>query len=77
MLTRLSLTLFDLKILMKSWSVIFISETFFFLLEGSTACRRRIANSEFGAKPSEIRGLMISYASRTPEPSSSQAMNKF
>ena len=76
--SRASLTLLLRKILTKSWSVILRAPSLFcpFYL-GSKACRSLTAKSELGARPRLMSGLMISSASRVPEPSSSHDMKRF
>ncbi len=77
MLTRCSLTLSLLKILTKSFKVILRSSFLLSKALGSRACKIFEANLESYDNPSLIKGLIISSASNTPDPSSSQDINKF
>ena len=77
MLSKQSLTLLLLKILMKSGRVIFRSVLSFSDFDlGSSAVRILLANSESGARPRLTNGLIISSADNSPEPSSSQDRNR-
>ena len=77
--TKFSLILSFLNILIKSCKVIFKSSFCLFSLPylESKAYNILVANFESDERPNPTKGLIISSASNTPEPSSSQEINRF